>query len=81
MTSDITESRLVTTESQVMTARAWIDYAAAALFAGLIFFDINRAMQLPRTMDNAVDCAVALYLDIFNLFIRLLSILGKAKRS
>lgn len=56
-----------------------VDYIGAALFCGFIFYDMNRAVRLDRTMNNAVDAAVALYLDVLNLFLRLLAILGKKK--
>lgn len=54
----------------------WIEYAAAILFSLYIIYDWNRALRLPKTMDNAVDCAMAIYLDIINLFITLLRIFG-----
>jgi FtsH-binding integral membrane protein len=57
----------------------WIEYGAAVLFSLYIIYDWNRAMRLPHTLDNAVDCAIAIYLDIINLFVTLLRILGKAK--
>lgn len=53
------------------------DWIAAVVFCGLIFFDMNRAMRMDYTLDNAVDTAVALYLDIINLFLRLLSAKGR----
>jgi FtsH-binding integral membrane protein len=56
----------------------FIDYGAALLFCGLIFYDFNQAVRRPLTLDGAVDSAVHLYLDILNLFIRLLSF-GKMK--
>jgi FtsH-binding integral membrane protein len=40
-------------------------------------FDWYRAQAYPKTVDNAIDSAVDLYLDIINLFIRLLEIFGK----
>jgi len=52
------------------------EWAGALLFSGFIFFDMNRAMRMDYTLDNAVDSAVALYLDILSLFIRLLEIFG-----
>lgn len=55
------------------------DWAGVGLFSIFIFYDMNRAVRLPLTMDNAVDSAVALYLDIINLFIRLLAAAGKKK--
>ena len=41
--------------------------------------DVNKAMQRPRTLDNAVDSAVGIYLDILNLFLRILELMGKKK--
>lgn len=56
----------------------WI---AVVLFSLYIAYDFARAQQFPKTIDNAVDCAIDLYLDIINLFIRILSILGNSKRN
>lgn len=56
-----------------------LDYAGALIFSAYIFYDMNRAMRIPATMDNAVDTAVALYLDIINLFLHLLAILGNSR--
>lgn len=58
-----------------------IDYLAAILFCGYIIFDWNRAMRVPKTLDNAVDCAVALFLDILNLFWTLAKIFSGNKSS
>lgn len=52
------------------------DWVGVVLFSGLVVYDLNRAMRIPYTMNNAVDCAVEVYLDFANLFIRLLSLLG-----
>lgn len=54
----------------------WIEYGAVVLFSLYIIFDWNRAMRLPKTLDNAVDSSVAIFLDVFNLFFDLLRILG-----
>jgi uncharacterized protein len=54
-------------------------WVGAILFSGLIVYDINKAMQIPRTLDNVADSAVGLYLDVINLFLRLLEIFGKPK--
>lgn len=48
----------------------------AAIFALYIGYDYWRAQQYPKTLDNAIDCAVDIYLDIINLFLRILRILG-----
>lgn len=55
----------------------WIDYAAAGLFALYIGFDMYRANSMQKTVDNAVDICVDLYLDIINLFLNILKIMGK----
>ena len=54
---------------------------AAAIFALYIGYDYHRAQQFPRTVDNAVDCALDIYLDIINLFLRILEILGRSSGS
>ena len=57
--------------------QVWIDWVVAALFTLYIGYDIYRSQQYPKTLDNAVDSALDIYMDIANLFIRILSILGK----
>ena len=51
------------------------DWVAAGIFSLYIGYDVYRSQQFERTLDNAVDCALDIYLDIANLFIRLLSIM------
>jgi FtsH-binding integral membrane protein len=53
-----------------------LDWAGVILFSGYVIYDWNRAMRVPYTQDNAIDCALAVYLDFVNLFIRLLSLRG-----
>lgn len=55
-----------------------IDYISAAIFSLYIGYDMYRASEIPATLDNAVDVAVSLYLDIINLFLDLLRILGSS---
>ena len=55
------------------------DWGFVVIFSGYIGFDWARANALPKTFDNAVDSAASLYLDIINLFIRILSILGRQR--
>ena len=55
----------------------WIDWAVAAIFCGYIGYDWGRANQIPKTVDNAIDSAAALYMDIINLFLRIIRILGR----
>lgn len=54
-----------------------LDWAVAAIFCGYIGYDWGRANQIPKTVDNAIDSAAALYMDIINLFIRILRIMGR----
>ena len=53
-----------------------IDWIVALIFCGYIGYDWGRANAIPKTLDNAVDSAASLYLDIINLFIRILAIMG-----
>ena len=57
-------------------ALTWLDWLGVFLFGGYVIFDFNRAQHVERTVDNSIDCALAVYLDFANLFIRLLSIMG-----
>ena len=50
----------------------WWDWLVALLFCGYIGYDWSSAQEKIKTLDNAVDSAVDLYLDIINLFVRLL---------
>lgn len=60
-------------------AMTWLDWAGVILFSGYVIYDMNRAMRVERTLDNSIDCAVAVYLDFANIFIRLLSLTGSRK--
>lgn len=59
---------------------ASMDLAAAAIFAMFIGIDWARCTVCQPTANNAVDCAANLYLDIINLFLRLLRILAKSRK-
>lgn len=54
-------------------------YGFAILFTLYIGYDIQKAQAYPKTLDNAIDSAIDLYLDIINLFLRILRILAKAR--
>lgn len=54
-----------------------LDWIVAVIFCGYIGYDWARANQIPKTLDNAIDSAAALYMDIINLFLRVLRILGR----
>lgn len=55
----------------------WIFVVIFSLYIG---YDWHKAQAYPKTIDNAVDSALDIYLDIINLFIRILRIIGKGKR-
>lgn len=54
---------------------AWV---AAVIFSLYIGYDWVRAQQYVHTMDNAVDSALDIYMDIINLFLQLLAIFGRS---
>lgn len=47
----------------------FIEYISAGIFSLYIGFDMWRASTIEKTLDNAIDVSVALYLDIINLFL------------
>jgi len=49
------------------------DLLFCGIFSLYIGYDWARANQIPKTLDNAVDSAASLYVDIVNLFIRILA--------
>ncbi len=53
----------------------WIFVVIFSLYIG---YDWCKAQAYPKTIDNAVDAALDLYLDIINLFLRLLEIFSDA---
>lgn len=57
-----------------LAALTIVDYIAALIFSLYIAYDMYRASVVARTIDNAIDISVALYLDIVNLFLTLLKI-------
>lgn len=54
-----------------------LDLIVVLIFCGYIGYDWGRANRIPKTLDNAIDSAAALYMDIINLFLRILRILGR----
>ncbi len=56
----------------------WVAYLAAGVFSLYIGYDMHRATVIPATVDNAIDVAVALYVDIINLFLQILKILASS---
>ncbi len=51
-----------------------IDWIVALIFCGYIGFDWAIAQEKPHTLDNAIDSCVDLYIDVANLFLRILSL-------
>lgn len=54
----------------------FIDIAVIVIMAGFIGYDFIQANKAARTVNNAIAFAIDLYLDLINIFIRLLSIFG-----
>lgn len=53
------------------------DFLFVIIFCGYIGYDWSKAQQYPPTIDNAIDSAADMYVDVVNLFVRILSIIGK----
>lgn len=51
----------------------WTDYIIAGIFALYIAHDWAEAQAKPKTFDNAVDSVIHLFVDLINLFIRILA--------
>ena len=56
---------------------AMFDWLFVVLFSAYIGYDVAKSQVYPKTIDNAVDCALDIYLDIINIFIRLLALLSR----
>lgn len=61
-----------------------LDWLILALFFGITIYDINKMklLQEEPSIDNDkihIYCAMQLYLDFINIFLRILSIFGKRK--
>lgn len=54
-------------------------WAGVGIFTLFVAYDWAKALELPYTLDNAIDASGGLILDAVNLFIRLLEIYAKAK--
>jgi FtsH-binding integral membrane protein len=56
----------------------FMNYIMTFIFTLFIGYDWARANACAKTLDNAVDSAAELYLDIINVFLRILRIVGRA---
>lgn len=52
-------------------------YVGIVIFSFIVIYDFNRAKNIPHTLDNSIDVALAIYLDVWNILIRALGIKGK----
>lgn len=57
-----------------------MDYIIVLIFCGYIGFDWSRAQRYPKTTNNAIACAADIYVDIVNIFVRILEIAGRDRR-
>ncbi len=55
----------------------WLGTAVFSLFIG---YDWARANTCARTVNNAIDLSASLYLDIVNLFLRILQIMNRNRK-
>lgn len=55
-----------------------ISWISAIIYSLYIGYDIYISQKFEKTADNAVDCAIDIYLDIIGLFINILEILEDA---
>ena len=61
-----------------------LDWLILILFCGATIYDINKIKVLQESADINQDkihiyCAMQLYLDFINIFLRILSLFGKSK--
>ena len=59
---------------------SFFNWAFVLLFTLYIGYDWYKAQAYPKTLDNAIDSALDIYLDLINLFIRILKILSKKRK-
>lgn len=55
----------------------WVDWLVVLLFSAYVGFDVSLARSRPRTVNNAVASACAIYMDLIYVFIRLVAIFGR----
>jgi FtsH-binding integral membrane protein len=65
---------------QNQTASLWISSAAVLVFSGLLVFDTWRLKNVFGP-DDYVMAAVTIYLDLLNMFMAILSLLGGGRRN
>ena len=65
---------------QNQTANLWIAGATVLVFSGLLVFDTWRLRNVYGP-DDYVPAAVAIYLDLLNMFLAILQLLGGSRRN
>ena len=55
----------------------WVDWLIVLLFSAYVGFDVSLARVRPKTVNNAVASACAIYMDLIYVFIRLVAIFGR----
>ncbi|MCR5624237.1 MAG: Bax inhibitor-1 family protein [Lachnospiraceae bacterium] len=55
------------------------DFLVAGIFSLYIAYDWAKSNQYPNTLNNAIWSAADIYLDIVNLFLRILRLLGRRR--
>lgn len=56
------------------------EWLGTALFSLFIGYDWSRANTCAKTVNNAIDLSASLYLDIVNLFLRILQIMNRNRK-
>ena len=57
----------------------WNDWVVIVIFCGLIGYDFYQAATDEPTVDNAIWYACENYLDLINIFLRVLNITGRSR--
>lgn len=57
----------------------WNDWVVIVIFCGLIGYDFYQAATDEPTVDNAIWYACEIYLDLINIFLRVLNITGRSR--
>lgn len=58
---------------------SWFDWLVTLFFASYIGIDVALCRSCDKTLDNAIDCACGLYIDIVYLFIRVVVLLARSR--
>lgn len=63
-------------ETPLQGVRTALDWVGVLLFSAYTIYDFNQAKEGPRTVEAAMSSGISVFLDLANLFIRLLSLFG-----